>query len=102
MQTEENPLTKNIKKMKSMKTKLVLTLAVTFSLALSSFGANEKRIDSPDGTMTVTVSDEGGKPQYTVSLNGRQVILPSPLGLKMNFDDLTQGLTLKTCDVQTI
>ena len=88
--------------MKSMKTKLVLTLAVTFSLALSSFGANEKRIDSPDGSMTVTVSDESGKPQYTVSLNGRQVLLPSPLGLKMNFDDLTQGLTLKDCDVRTI
>ena len=80
--------------------KLALALALTFSL--SSFGATEKRIDSPDGTMTVTVSDEGGKPQYAVSLNGKQAILPSPLGLKMNFDDLTQGLTLKSCDVQTI
>ena len=88
--------------MKSMKTKLVLTIAMSVSLAVSSFGANEKLIDSPDGTMSVTVSDEGGQPQYAVSLNGQQVIQSSPLGLKMNFIDLTQGLTMTSCDVHTV
>jgi len=83
-----------------MKKKIVLMMAL--ALAVSSFGANEKRIDSPDGKVSVTVSDEGGKPQYAVTLNGQQVILPSPLGLKMNFADLTQGLTLKDCEVQTV
>ena len=83
-----------------MKTKLVLML--TLMLAISSFGANEKLIQSPDGTMSVTVTDEDGRPQYAVSLNGQQVILPSLLGVKMNFDDLTQGLTLKSCDVKTV
>ena len=56
-------------------------------------------IVSPDGRMTVTVSDEGGTPKYQVKLDGEVFIQPSPLGLKMNFDDLTQGLTLKSCDV---
>jgi len=60
---------------------------------------NEKRIDSPDGRMTVTVTDQGGLPKYEVSLDGQVFIQPSPLGLKINFDDLTQGLTLKDCDV---
>ena len=84
-----------------MKTKLVLTLGLTLVLSLNMF-ANEQRIESPDGTMAVTISDEGGTPKYSVSLNGKQVLLPSPLGLKMNFIDLTQGLTLKGCDVQTV
>ena len=82
-----------------MKTKLFLALALVFPLTSI---ANDQLIQSPDGKMAVTVSDEGGKPQYAVSLNGKQVIQPSPLGLKMNFDDLTQGLTLKGCDVQNI
>ena len=47
--------------------------------------------------MTVTVSDEGGHPTYQVTLNGTVFIERSPLGVKMNFGDLTQGLSLKDC-----
>ena len=53
-------------------------------------------IGSPDGRLTVTVTAEDGRPKYEVKLDGRVFIKPSPLGLKTNFDDLTQGLTLKT------
>ena len=80
--------------------RFALTLAVVFSL--SSIEATEKRIESPDGTMIVTINDEGGRPQYEVSLNGQQILQPSPLGVKMNFDDLTQGLTLTGCDIQNM
>ena len=85
--------------MKDMKTKLVLALALTLPLVSL---ANDQIIQSPDGTVAVTVSDEGGSPQYSVSLNGKQVLQPSPLGLKTNFIDLTQELTMTTCDVQTV
>ena len=77
---------------------------VVYQLSLLAAFAQEapfsqKEITSPDGRMTVTVSDEGGSPRYQVSLDGEVFIQPSALGVKMNFDDLTQGLTLKACDV---
>ena len=60
----------------------------------------QQEIVSPDGRMIVTVTvAESGCPKYEVKLDGQVFIQPSPLGLKMNFDDLTQGLTLKGCDV---
>ena len=63
-------------------------------------GARSQEIVSPDGRMIVTVTvAEGGCPKYEVKLDGQVFIQPSPLGLKMNFDDLTQGLKLKGCDV---
>ena len=61
--------------------------------------SQESVVKSPDGKMEVVVSDEGGCPKYQVKLDGEVFIQSSPLGLKMNFDDLTQGLTLKSCDV---
>ena len=60
---------------------------------------SQQEIASPDGKMIVTVTVSDGCPKYEVKLNGEVFIQPSPLGLKMNFDDLTQGLTLKSCDV---
>ena len=77
--------------------KVSLFLALLI-VSLSSVGASEQ-FASPNGKITVTVSDEGGSPKYQVSLNGNVMIQPSALGLKMNFDDLTQGLTMKTCDI---
>ena len=59
----------------------------------------QQEIASPDGKMIVTVTVSDGCPKYEVKLDGEVFIQPSPLGLKMNFDDLTQGLTLKSCDV---
>ena len=71
------------------------------ALCLLTAHATEKTFQSPDGTMAVTVSDEGGRPTYQVALNGTVFIERSPLGVKMNFADLTQGLTLKDCKVST-
>ena len=60
---------------------------------------SQQEIASPDGKMVVTVTASDGCPKYEVKLDGQVFIQSSPLGLKMNFDDLTQGLTLKSCDV---
>ena len=77
-------------------------LAALLLMSTLTVGANEKEINSPDGKMTVAINDEGGRPTYTVSLDGQQVLQPSALGVKANFDDLTQGLTLKTVDSKTV
>ena len=77
-------------------------LAALLLMSTLTIGANEKEIKSPDGKMTVAINDEGGRPTYTVSLDGQQVLQPSALGVKANFDDLTQGLTLKTVDAKTV
>ena len=59
-------------------------------------------IVSPDGNVSVAVSDEGGSPKYQVSLDGQVFVQSSPLGLVTNFDDLSQGLVMKGCEVKTI
>ena len=64
--------------------------------------ATDQRFASPNGKLVVTISDEGGKPAYTVSYDGHVVLTPSALGLKTNIGDLTQQLTLKSCDSKTI
>ena len=77
-----------------MKKLLTLTL---LCMALTATAQNQVTIDSPNGKTTVTVNNEGGSPTYQVSREGRVLLNPSPLGLKTNIADLTQGLTLKDC-----
>ena len=73
---------------------------VSMVAAFAQANPSQQEIVSPDGRMTVTVMvAEGGCPKYEVKLDGQVFIQTSPLGLKMNFDDLTRGLTLKGCDV---
>jgi hypothetical protein len=77
-----------------MKKILMLTL---LCMGLTASAQNQVTIDSPNGKTTVTVNNEGGSPTYQVSREGRVFLNPSPLGLKTNIADLTQGLTLKDC-----
>ena len=76
-------------------------MALTMVVATGAM-AEEKQLVSPDGRMTVTVSDEGGKPVYSVKRGDVTFIEQSPLGVKLNFIDMTEGLTMKACDVQTV
>ena len=79
--------------------------AILMALAMvvaNSAMAEEKQLQSPDGRMVVTVSDEGGKPTYTVSRGDVTFLEKSPLGVKLNFIDLTEGLTMKACDVRDV
>jgi hypothetical protein len=64
--------------------------------------AAEATLSSPDRRILVTVSDAGGTPTYSVALDGVTVVEPSPLGVRLNFDDLTQGLTLKDSQTSTL
>ena len=76
--------------------------AAALALCLLTAQATEKKFQSPDGKMAVTVSDQGGKATYQVTLDGTVFITPSPLGVVMNFADLSQGLTLKDCQTTTV
>ncbi len=43
--------------------------------------AASREVASPDGTIVVTVDDEGGRARYAVAFRGKTVIAPSRLGL---------------------
>jgi alpha-glucosidase len=49
--------------------------------AAAPAAAETLTLTSPDGKITVTVSDEGGLATYAVSYEGKQVIAPSKLGM---------------------
>ena len=83
-----------------MKKRMMTAAALAFAV-LTAF-ATEKSFQSPDGRMSVTVNDEGGVPTYQVVLDGTTFIERSPLGVKMNFGDLSQGLTLKDCQISIV
>lgn len=76
-----------------MKAKLgLLYLSVCLSLPM---WAIEHTVKSPDGKIVVTISDEQGKPTYTVNYLTDEFIHPSPLGLNTNIGDFTKGMTLR-------
>jgi hypothetical protein len=56
---------------------------------------NRTHITSPDGQLSVTVSDSLGMAWYSVSYDGTEVMPPARLGLKANYADLSENLTLK-------
>ena len=73
--------------------KVFLTTVMALA-ALQVASAAEATFESPDKHIVVTISDNGGKPTYQVTLDGVTFIEQSSLGLKANFADLTQGLSL--------
>ncbi len=75
-----------------MKKKITLALLALLTMSAS---AKETTISSPNGNLSVTINDNGGKATYAVILDGQQVLLPSALGFKADFGDFTQGLTIK-------
>jgi len=70
----------------------ILVFLLTSSLAIAQ--TNNSVISSPDGKLQVTVSLENGKPAYSVSLNGTFFLPKSPLGLKTNVGDFSEGLVI--------
>ena len=58
--------------------------ALCLSLLCLSLSAAPKTVTSPDGKLTVTVSDDA---RYSVSLDGKAIVLPSALGFRSNRGD---------------
>ena len=82
-----------------MKKSIILSCLLLTYVSAHAF---EKKIASPDGNIVVTVNDEGGMPGYQVDYKGAAVLLRSPLGLKVNFEDLTKDLVIKDCTTKTV
>lgn len=85
--------------MKHLRSAILMALSM---VVCGSAMAAEKQFASPDGNLVVTVSDEGGKPAYKVTLGGTVFLESSRLGLNTNIGDLTQNLTMKDCQVRTV
>ena len=75
-----------------MKTHVVFLLLLCASV---SAAAQEIQVTSPDGLLVVNVTAANGIPAYSISLNGKQFLKQSPLGLKTNIGDYTTGLSLR-------
>lgn len=71
-----------------------LFCALGMVLVCTAGNAGEKQITSPDGKLTVTVSDTNGKPAYSIQYNGISFLESSPLGLVTNVGDFTQGMSI--------
>ena len=85
--------------MKHLRSAILMALSM---VVCGSAMAAEKQFASPDGNLVVTVSDEGGKPAYKVTLGGTVFLESSRLGLNTNIGNLTQNLTMKDCQVRTV
>jgi len=75
-----------------MKKKLLI--CGVLAMMLTSASALEKQVASPNGKLVVTVNDNGGKPTYQVSLDGKVFLENSALGMNTNIGDFSQGMTM--------
>lgn len=74
-----------------MKLQLFFTLAAAIASPMSMWG---QKVAGPDGRLVVDVTENNGKPYYSVSYDSKPFVLDSPLGLKMNLGDMSSGLVL--------
>lgn len=73
-----------------------INLLLFMAVSLTVGGAE---ISSPSGNIIVTTTvDASGTPLYSVSLNGKPVIINAPLGLVTDFVDLSNGLKEKSVE----
>lgn len=75
-----------------MKRKSLLVLLLLSVAALCH--ATGVTVKSPDGALSVNVTNNEGHIGYSVSLNGQTILSESALGLVTSIGDLTQGMTL--------
>ena len=64
--------------------------------------ADDVRVPSPNGSLVVTVSDAEGKLSYTATLDGKQMLAPSALGLQTSLGDLTKELSIVNSQLSTV
>lgn len=68
-----------------MKKSAILSFSVAFALC----AAADVQLSSPDGKVKAVVSDQGGALAYSVTFAGREVLAPSPVGIRL--DGTTYG-----------
>jgi len=79
------------------------TLLLCFlALQTPTIWAEDYVVSSPDGHLKVTASLVEGKLSYTVTRDDRTIVSESPLGLKFNTADLSEGLELVETENGTV
>jgi hypothetical protein len=75
-------------------------MVVMTALFLTAFAANARTetVSSPDGRLTVTITDDGGQAKYAITYDGKAMLLPSLLGFEADFGDFTSALTISSAD----
>ncbi len=72
-----------------------ISILLLLLCSISGFSqSTEKQVTSPDGKLAVKLNINNGSPAYSITYNGVVFLNNSPLGLKTNIGDFTQGLTL--------
>ena len=79
--------------------KLFLAICIASSVLC---WADDVRVSSPNGSLVVTVSDTEGKLSYTATLDGKQMLAPSALGLQTSLGDLTKELSIVNSQLSTV
>ncbi len=64
--------------------------------------AQTASISGKDGKLKLTFDIDGGKPVYSVSYDGKQVIEPSPLGFTANIGDYASGIQFQNAEEFTV
>lgn len=63
------------------------------TLALQA-SAEVRKVSSPDGKLVVSVAADGGRLEYSVSYDGRQMIEPSALGVETSVGNFSDGVAI--------
>ena len=79
-----------------------MATAVLLCAATLVVSAREATVTSPGGKLTVSVSDEGGRATYAITLEGKQMMQTSPLGFKANFGDFTEGVKITSTKAEQV
>ena len=64
--------------------------------------AQTASVSGKDGKLKLTFDINGGKPVYSVSYDGKQVIDPSPLGFEANIGDYASGIQFQNAEELTV
>ena len=72
--------------------KLSLSMLAACAAAVPAMAATS--VTSPDSKLVVTTDIIDGKPVYSVTYDGKEILLNSPLGFRTNIGDYSKGMTL--------
>ena len=68
------------------------TILLASALIATSAFAQQTTVYGPDSMLRVDIDVKAGKPVYSVKYDGKTMLDESPLGLKTNIGDFTQGM----------
>lgn len=71
-----------------------MKIQLSFLALTAALVAQGATVLSPDSRLVLTTSLQDGKPVYSVSYDGKPILLDSPLGFKSNIGDFSRDLTL--------